>query len=123
MKLQSLINRYRGAENFVHMMDEWPKTIRELVFNSKPLMIRLGMLMPLEDIWLSTETEKVVENVLINCRKGQHELTIIFSEPSGSEAAQKRWCRICGSIIGDLDFDGRTHPGRIFKMKLPEISK
>jgi hypothetical protein len=65
MKLQSLINRYRGAENFVHMMDEWPKTIRELVFNSTPLMIRLGMLMPLSYEPMTSVDNEVGQEQLI----------------------------------------------------------
>ena len=123
LKLQSLINRYRGAENFVYMMDEWPKTIRTLVFSSTPLMIRLGMLMPIKNEESDETTEKIVEDILAYCRNGEHNLITVFSEPSGAEATSIRWCTVCGSVVGDLDYGGRTHPGRIFKMKFPEIKK
>ncbi len=123
MKLQSLINRYRGADNFVHMMDEWPKTIRTLVFSSTPLMIRLGMLIPIREEESDETTQKIEKDILTDCRSGEHKLIKVFSAGNGSEEETIRWCQICGSIVGDFDFDGRTHPGRIFKMKSPEISR
>ena len=43
-KLNSLINRYGGDKEFVAHIDEWPKTIHEMIFNSEKLMIRLGLL-------------------------------------------------------------------------------
>jgi hypothetical protein len=48
-KLNSLINRYGGRENFVAHMDEWPRTIKELVFSSEKLIIRLGLAEPIPD--------------------------------------------------------------------------
>ena len=48
-KFNSLRNRYGNNANFVAHMDDWPKTIRELVYGSERLMIHLGMLEPLPD--------------------------------------------------------------------------
>lgn len=34
-----------------------------------------------------------------------------------------RWCPTCGAIVVDVDFDGRTSPGRVMKMKFPAITR
>ncbi len=129
-KLQSLINRYRGAENFVHMMDEWPKTIRTLVFSSPPLMIRLGMLMPLDNYNLPEPTINSLEDKMAWCQRGNHRLVVVasyfgdnISGPSGADVTKIRWCEVCGAVVGDIDVDNREQPGAVFKMKIPEISK
>lgn len=130
MKLQSLINRYRGAENFVSMMDEWPKTIKELVFNSTSLMIRLGMLMPLDYYKLPTSIDNSFEDRLSSCHRDNHRLKIVasycgdnISGPSGADITNIRWCEVCGSVVGDIDSDNRLQPGAVFNMIIPEISK
>lgn len=30
-----------------------------------------------------------------------------------------RWCPICGAIVVDTDYDGRTNPGQVMKMRFP----
>ena len=30
-----------------------------------------------------------------------------------------RWCKICGAIVVDRDYDGRTNPGQVKKMQFP----
>jgi hypothetical protein len=39
----------------------------------------------------------------------------------GSESVV-RWCRNCGGVVVDTDYDGRTNPGDIMKMKFPKIT-
>lgn len=34
-----------------------------------------------------------------------------------------RWCPKCGAVVVDLDIDGRTMPGNVVKMRIPEITK
>jgi len=48
-KLNSLINRYGGVEEFVKHIDEWPRTVRELVVGSEELMLQLNLMEPLPD--------------------------------------------------------------------------
>lgn len=43
-KLNSLVNRYGGDKNFVAHMDEWPKTVKELIYSSEKLMIRFKLI-------------------------------------------------------------------------------
>lgn len=43
-KFNSLINHYGSDENFVAHMDEWPKTVRELIYSSTRLMIRFKLI-------------------------------------------------------------------------------
>ena len=42
-KLNSLVNRYGGDEVFTEHMSEWPRTIKELIYNSTELMIRFRL--------------------------------------------------------------------------------
>ncbi|QDL55903.1 hypothetical protein [Rhodoferax aquaticus] len=60
------------------------------------------------------------------CNGGLHFLRVISSR-SSSEApdAQEvvRWCAACGAVVIDLDIDGRTAPGAIFKMAFPQATK
>ncbi len=42
-KLESLVVRYGGDENFVIHIHNWPKTIKKLVFSSPELMVRFGL--------------------------------------------------------------------------------
>ena len=61
---------------------------------------------------------------LSRCIAGQHELTEIFrvyEDPTSEQVV--RWCVNCGSITIDVDYDGRTQPGRVMRMISPRISK
>jgi len=49
LKLNSLVNRYGGDEGFVANMHQWPRTIRNLVFNSEKLMFRFGLAKPVRE--------------------------------------------------------------------------
>ena len=61
---------------------------------------------------------------LQQCLKGNHDLIEIYrSSYSYDEEGVVRWCRICGSVVVDMEYDGRIHPGGIMKMLGPEISK
>lgn len=42
-KLNSLLNHYGNNKNFVEHMDEWPRTIKELIYSSMELMIRFKL--------------------------------------------------------------------------------
>ncbi len=54
------------------------------------------------------------------CKSGQHNLVIINSNGCDNEEKVVRWCKDCGAIVVDLDYDGRTNPGHYMKMRLPE---
>ena len=59
------------------------------------------------------------------CLKGNHNLiTILESEhPYGGSSQVARWCTECGSIVVDVDYDGRTNAGQVMKMKSPTVAK
>lgn len=57
------------------------------------------------------------------CRQKKHPLIRIYSYGSSSEADTVRWCPGCGAIVVDVDFDNRTNPGAVMKMRLPKVSK
>jgi len=63
--------------------------------------------------------------MLDKCKKGEHRLETIFKSPGGPFGTLNvvRWCNICGSIVVDVDVDGRTAPGQTMKMKSPAIAK
>jgi len=58
------------------------------------------------------------------CLSGEHELKSIYIRPFPYDSTEVvRWCRICGSIVVDLDIDRRTFPGKVMKIKSPLITK
>ncbi len=61
---------------------------------------------------------------LSNCKAGKHELQVIYEGHTDAVSKEVvRWCVICGSPVVDVDFDGRTNPGQIMKMRSPRIAK
>ncbi len=57
------------------------------------------------------------------CKKGSHDLQKVFESGSDMESSVVRWCETCGSIVVDVDFDGRTNPGEVMRMRSPSITK
>lgn len=53
------------------------------------------------------------------CR-GNHQLVKIYSHGPDMERAVVRWCEQCGAITVDTDVDGRTAPGDLMSMRLPQ---
>ena len=49
-KLNSLLNHYGSNENFVAHMDEWPKTIKKLIYNSMELMVHFKLVELISDM-------------------------------------------------------------------------
>lgn len=53
--------------------------------------------------------------------KNHNLMEVLSSRHSWDESEQvARWCKDCGAIVVDLDYDGRTQPGRIMKMRFPQ---
>lgn len=52
----------------------------------------------------------------------EHDLIVIY-RGHGSDMCQDtiRWCQMCGAVVGDLDYDGRTNAGGVFEMRFPEL--
>ena len=60
------------------------------------------------------------------CADGNHNLIVIYREslpPDGYASNVVRWCCLCGSVVVDQDFDGRTNPGNLLDMRAPEITR
>jgi hypothetical protein len=63
-----------------------------------------------------------IQESLVECRKGNHKLIVIYQDYANDENKPTvRWCTVCGSVVVDLDYDNRTNPGDIMKMKTPSI--
>ncbi len=61
---------------------------------------------------------------LSGCRAGRHQLKVIYIGHKDVVSEEVvRWCEVCGSIVIDVDFDGRTNAGQVMKMKAPQITK
>lgn len=60
---------------------------------------------------------------LFHCEKGKHKLVTVYSSDEHYQQNVVRWCEICGSVVVDTDYDGRTIPGNIMKMKTPLVTK
>ncbi len=58
-----------------------------------------------------------------NCKKGNHNLIEIHSDRHSWDESEQvvRWCKYCGCIRVDLDYDGRSQQGRIMTIKFPQI--
>ena len=58
------------------------------------------------------------------CDGHKHNLIVIISfNLLGSEKNVVRWCTDCGAVVVDGEYDGRTYPGKIVKMKFPNGGK
>ena len=53
--------------------------------------------------------------------KGNHSLKVITSFGSDQDLTVVRWCEICGAIVVDTDYDGRTNPGAVMSMQFPKL--
>lgn len=61
---------------------------------------------------------------LPQCKAGKHELEVIYEGHADALHVEVvRWCINCGSVVVDIDFDNRTNPGQIMKMRIPKIMK
>jgi len=56
---------------------------------------------------------------MTTCR-GRHDLEIVFRDGPEIEETVVRWCSRCGAVTVDIDSDGRTSPGTIMSMRLPD---
>ena len=60
----------------------------------------------------------------IDCIKsGNHDLEFIYGTETWEKDTYVRWCKNCGAIVVDVEYDGRLRPGEIMKMKYPEITR
>ena len=56
------------------------------------------------------------------CRDGNHDLETIYACGPNEACEVVRWCKECGAIVIDLDYDGHTQPGRVRAMEFPKVS-
>ena len=57
---------------------------------------------------------------ILNCIKsGDHDLEIIMRRGS----LVVRWCKDCGAVVIDEEYDRRIYPGEIMPMKYPKITE
>ncbi len=65
-----------------------------------------------------------MNKMLLKCIEGDHDLQEINNHGGTyDEYEVARWCKICGSVVVDVDVDNRIYPGHVMKMKTPEITK
>lgn len=56
------------------------------------------------------------------CREGKHNLGVIYRHSGdGMSTDVVRWCKDCGAVVIDCDYDNRTNPGQIMKMRFPKL--
>ena len=67
---------------------------------------------------------------LTECKKGNHLLEVITTRiverntpPDQRVYETVRWCSVCGAVVIDQDYDGRTNAGMYMKMRVPEASR
>jgi hypothetical protein len=55
-----------------------------------------------------------------NCLNKKHDLVEIYVDGyEDHPCTVVRWCKECGAVVVDTDYDGRTKPGDIMKMRTP----
>lgn len=59
----------------------------------------------------------------IEGREEKCDLTIITVNPLAISEEVVRWCKYCGAVVVDEDYDGRTNPGQIKSMQFPTLAK
>jgi hypothetical protein len=52
-----------------------------------------------------------------------HDLVGLMFGGTSDEAEVVRWCRNCGAVVIDLEYDGRTAAGAIMKMRVPTLTQ
>ncbi len=72
----------------------------------------------IRDDYYSRHLRRVVER---DCKNGEHKLQKIVESGGDQESIVVRWCSACGAVVVDNDYDGRTNPGAVRKMVLPDI--
>jgi hypothetical protein len=60
---------------------------------------------------------------LSKCAKGKHDLVAIYGEYEHYEEYVVRWCKDCGAIVVDIDYDNRTEPGGLSPMRFSNLFK
>jgi len=62
-----------------------------------------------------------IDNELEKCFKGNHNLIEIYRQIiDESEENVVMWCKLCGSVVIDGEYDGTIYPGKILKMLSPQ---
>ena len=56
-----------------------------------------------------------------NCQTGTHKFEEIYRYGNDFEEDVVRWCSVCGSVVVDIDYDGRVNPGQYARLKSPMI--
>ena len=64
-----------------------------------------------------------IREALHRCNTGDHELIEASRHSFGEEEYVIRWCKVCGAIVGDIEYDGRVQAGQQFKMMGPQALK
>ncbi len=54
------------------------------------------------------------------CKGGKHSLEVMIAFGSEYDLTVVRWCRFCGGVVIDKEYDRRIHPGAVMRMKFPE---
>jgi len=82
---------------------------------------------------LNGHLQKVIDNMKINpqhcsdntCQCGRETLIEIIRKSHGWDDTEEvvRWCTYCGSVVCDVDYDGRVLAGKSMKMRKPETFK
>ena len=68
------------------------------------------------------KNSKLKEYYLLNCCEGNHPFEKVYATNNGyDEIIVVRWCPICGSVVVDIDKDGRTYAGNVRPFKSPQI--
>ncbi len=60
---------------------------------------------------------------MVMCKNGSHSLIDVIDFGTDQDLTVVRWCEMCGAVVVDRDYDGRTNPGAVRIMQFPQIIK
>jgi hypothetical protein len=59
--------------------------------------------------------------MLTDCVAGKHLLVEIYRDSNYIDDRVVRWCSYCGSVVVDIEYDGRINPGGERKMEACDL--
>lgn len=103
-KFNSLVNKYGSDKEFVAHMYEWPRTIKELVFNSEKLMTRFRLTVVKTSIQPSYNDPRSVfwKQCLNVWQKGKYDLIDLYFAYEKMRGEPISESYFIGKLFGDI---------------------
>lgn len=65
---------------------------------------------------LIPEEKRAMRERILSCGDGSHDYRLVHVDKDSISELVVRHCKVCGCIVVDEDYDGRTKPGQFFPL-------